>query len=102
MGGSYAYCLGYMEQGQYRGRKTLQRSHFALVADAPSPRRPDRHSDNHGGEGQNVLFEDGHVSFLRSSRSVDRADDIFLNDAGLVGAGVSAEDAVLGPSDARP
>ncbi len=100
MGGSYGYCLGYLERGQYRGRKNLHRPHFALLADAPSP-RPDRLSLHHGGAGQNVLFEDGRVCFVASTKP-NLGDDIFLNDEGHVAAGLSADDAVIGPSDAAP
>ena len=51
---------------------------------APTPQ-----SANHGGSGQNALFEDGHVEFLRTSRPAGRVDDIFANDDNLVAAGVT-------------
>jgi hypothetical protein len=102
MGGSYGYCLGHMRNGRYEGTRNMHRPRFALIADAPTRDRPDHQSANHGGRGQNVLFEDGHLMFLTSSRVCDRSDDIFVNDNGLVAAGVHADDAVIGPSDAPP
>jgi hypothetical protein len=102
MGGSYGYCLGHMHNARYEGTRNMHRTHFALVADAPSRDRANHQSANHGGRGQNVLFEDGHLKFLTSSKLCDQSDDIFVNDDGLVAAGVHADDAVIGPSDAPP
>ena len=102
MGGSYGYCLGHLRNGVYEGTRNRQRPCFALVSDAPSPDRPGHQSRNHGGRGQNVLFEDGHVSFLTCSKPCNLFDDIFVNDNGLVAAGLHEDDAVIGPSDASP
>jgi hypothetical protein len=102
MGGSYGYCLGHLRNGAYEGTRNRQRPSFALVSDAPSPDRPGHQSRNHGGRGQNVLFEDGHVIFLSSSKPCNFSDDIFVNDNGLVAAGLHEDDAVIGPSDASP
>jgi hypothetical protein len=102
MGGSYGYCLGHLRNGAYEGTRNRQRPRFALVSDAPSREQAGHQSPNHGGRGQNVLFEDGHVDFLTSSKPCDLADDIFVNDAGLVAAGLQEDDAVIGPSDASP
>ena len=65
MGGSYGYCIGYVDQGVYQPTRNLGRPGFAIMADAPCEDRPGRQSDNHGGRGQNVLFEDGHVAVPR-------------------------------------
>lgn len=103
MSGSYGYSLGYTDQrGVYHSTRNLGRAQFALAADAPSSDHPEHQSLNHAGRGQNVLFEDGHVRFTTCSRPDGSADDIFLNRYGLVGAGVGADDAVIGPSEARP
>jgi hypothetical protein len=102
MGGSYGYCLGHLRNGAYEGTRNRQRPYFALVSDAPSPDQPDHQSRNHGGRGQNVLFEDGRVNFLTSSKPCNSLDDIFVNDNGLVAAGLHEDDAVIGPSDASP
>ncbi len=101
LGGSYGYSLGYTDQGTYRPTKNLHRATFAVLADAPDLGRPGRQSDNHGGLGQNVWCEDGHVQFVPASRLEDTADDFFENDRGLIAAGAHANDAVVAPSAAR-
>ena len=101
MGGSYGYSLGYLHDGQYQGTRNLHRPRFALAADAPSTKQPHQ-SQNHAGRGQNVLFEDGHVQFLRCSQVLEGGDDIFVNDHRQVAAGLHLNDAVIAPSDARP
>ncbi|MDQ3441563.1 MAG: hypothetical protein M3478_14565 [Planctomycetota bacterium] len=58
-------------------------------------------SNNHGGEGQNVLFGDGHVGFRRSPFAGDNKDNIFTNQLGQVVASPRREweDSVLLPTD---
>jgi hypothetical protein len=102
MGGSYGYCIGYLDNGTFRATKNLQRPGFALMADAPREDRPDHQSDDHGGRGQNVLFEDGHVGFLTSSHPSALADDIFANDNNLVAAGLQRDDSVIASSGVTP
>lgn len=101
MGGSYGYSLGYVVGGVYRGHRNRGRSRFALMADAPDDDSSGR-SLNHGSGGQNVLFEDMHVGFLKSCRLAECDDHIYMNDQGLVGAGIGPDDAVIGRSPARP
>jgi hypothetical protein len=101
MGGSYGYSLGYVHNGQYRDTQNLHRSTFALAADAPTGGLQHQ-SRNHAGRGQNVLFEDGRVQFLRTSQLIEGGDDIFVNDRREVAAGLHVHDAVIGPSEARP
>ena len=104
MGGSYGYNFGYVAGGRYFPTRNLHRANFALMADAPSDHLAERTSANHGGcgFGQNVLCEDGHVGYYLSCRAPGNPDDIFLNDAGLVAAGLHRDDAVVAPSAARP
>lgn len=101
MGGSYGYSLGYMEDGQYHPTRNLGRSQFALMADAPSVSLPGHQSLNHGGRGQNVLFEDGRVLFLTTPKAGE-GDDFFVNDAGVVAPGDHRNDSVIGTSDTVP
>jgi hypothetical protein len=101
MGGSYGYCLGYVERGSVRPTRDSQRQQFALMADAPS-QRPGHQTDNHGGLGQNVLFEDGHVSFLTCSQPSDQLDDIFANDNYQVAPGLHRNDSVIAASGTPP
>ena len=101
MGGSYGYSLGYFDHGAYRPTRNLGRDYFAILADAPS-NRPDHKSDNHGGLGQNVLFEDSHVEFCSTTRPGDGSDDIYTNNANVVAPGLNRDDAVVAPSGTGP
>ncbi len=101
MGGSYGYSLGHVSPDGSKPTRNMQRSNFAIMADKPLA-RPARHASlNHGAPGQNVLFEDGHVQHLITSKSGGR-DDIFVNDKGQVSLGLHRGDAVIAPSDAKP
>ena len=102
MGGSYGYSLGYVEDGRYHPTRNLARPYFALMADVPDATYPGFQSVNHGGRGQNVLYEDGHVRFLTSPRPAPDTDDVFVNDSGLVGAGSRRDDSVIAASSAVP
>ncbi len=101
LGGSYGYNLGYTRDGSYYPTKNLYRDNFAIMSDSPSD-RPDHQSENHGGLGQNVLFENGSVKFLTQSKPEGSNDDIFTNDAGLVAAGLQQNDSVVGASQTAP
>ncbi len=98
LGGSYGYSLGYMDGDRYHHTKNLGRPQFAVMADMPNPERPGSQSDNHGGVGQNVLFEDGHVKFCTSPKPVDVSDHIFTNALGQQAPGSHFNDAVVVPS----
>ncbi len=103
MGGSYGYNLGYLgEDGKYQATTNLHRKNFAIMADAPVPGAAKPYSLNHGGWGQNVLFEDGHVDYLKTCTADGCRDNIFLNDQGRMAAGVHRNDAVIGASAAHP
>lgn len=102
MGGSYGYSLGCIVEGQYQPPRDLRRARQALMADAPSPNAPHRSSLNHGGCGQNVLFEDLHVQYLTTCKAKGCNDHIFTNDEGLARAGLHELDAVIGASDDSP
>jgi hypothetical protein len=107
MGGSYGYTLGYVENGEYQPIRNWQRPRFAIMADTPLATTPANtaaqiRTDNHGGMGQNVLFEDGHVGFMCTRIVEGTADDIYANDQGLVAAGMHADDAVIAHSSAVP
>ncbi|MGH7139499.1 MAG: hypothetical protein ACREHD_27450, partial [Pirellulales bacterium] len=101
MGGSYGYTLGYCDNGRYQGHRNRGRAQFALMADAPGEPTGGR-SGNHEATGQNVLFEDLHVAWLKQCRLSDCGDHIYVNGLGYVGAGIGADDAVIGHSAARP
>jgi hypothetical protein len=101
MAGSYGFNLGYAADGRYFPSKNLHRVRYAVVADTPSTQSP-HHSSNHGGCGQNVLFEDQHVQYLTTCRAHGCRDDIYTNDEGHVRPGLHLHDAVLGPSHVKP
>ena len=104
VGGSYGYNLGVMVDGRYQGVRNQSRPTFALMSDSPHIDSVglQTNSDNHGGGGQNVLFEDGHVKFLRSCRQLGLGDDYFHNEEGDVAAGTHLDDAVIGHSATPP
>jgi prepilin-type processing-associated H-X9-DG protein len=103
---SYAYSLGYLnEEGSYCGPLVpdgQQASDFPLMADGPPLDGGPGNSNNHGGAGQNVLFADGHVRFVKLRTVGFAKDDIYLNKANKVAAGLDPFDSVLGPSAAKP
>ena len=102
MGGSFAYNMGYLDGGKLRPASNEGRNYYAMLADAPSDAHPQRRTVNHGGQGQNVLFEDGHIEFLKSLPSPKLSDDPFYNRDGIVAAGTDRDDSVLGNSGDRP
>lgn len=95
LGGSYGYCLDHVEGGHLEPTHNRSRDYFAIMADAPSLMRPDRQSENHGGQGQNVLYEDLHVKFLTLTHAESSLDDIFENDDHQVGPGLQCDDSVI-------
>ena len=77
-GGSYAYCVGYIDDKGLHPVENRGRSHFAILSDAPSFFLPDRRSAHHGGRGQNVLYEDGRMAFVTDFADQSR-DHPWLN-----------------------
>ncbi len=103
MGGDFAYCLGYqLADRQVVAVRDRGRDHFVLVADAPRLSPAGGNSPNHGGHGQNVLYEGGRVRFLRTRWEVSSGDDFFVNDLGQVEAGLQPSDSVVGASAVPP
>ncbi len=100
-GGSYAYCVGYLENGRLRTVRNQGRATYALLSDAPSFFLPDRRSAHHGGRGQNILYEDGHITFVTDLHQVP-GDHPLRNREGFAEAGVDSSDAVILPSGSRP
>jgi hypothetical protein len=108
MGGDFGFNFGYSKDGEILPPRNSRRANYALLADAPSDWQPGRNSANHAGRGQNVLFEDGQVRFVKLSNELASAasesalDDPYHNRWGKVAAGVDIADAVLGRSNDRP
>ncbi|MGL4512233.1 MAG: anti-sigma factor family protein [Lacipirellulaceae bacterium] len=101
MGGSYAYRLGYFDGPRYVTIKNRHDCRSPLLADAPGESCGADASDNHGGAGQNVLFQDGSVRFVTHAVSPS-GDHYYLNNSGRVAAGESSLDAVLARSEQGP
>ena len=100
MGGDFGYSLGHNENGVYRTASRMGRSHYALLADIPSCKNAQRISNNHGGKGQNTLFEDGHVKFIAGGAIGE--DALFENNMGLVAPGADRFDSVIAPGWVTP
>jgi len=106
MQNGYAYSVGY-RQGDQRVGPRLEddkpSSQMPLLADSspPDPLQGGQ-SLNHSGSGQNVLYCDGHVAFCPSRFVGYNQDDIYLNRANKVAAGIDWSDAVLTSSAVPP
>jgi prepilin-type processing-associated H-X9-DG protein len=101
----YAYSLGYRADDAVVGlrfdpAKPIHR--LPLMADSPPADPQCGNSPSHGGKGQNVLFMDGHVEFCTERNVGVRGDDIFLNKAAKVAAGLDWTDSVLGRCSDTP
>jgi hypothetical protein len=104
MGGSYGYSLGYQQDEELQPPRNSRRASYPLLADAPHDSQPGRLSNNHDRQGQNMLFEDGQVRFIKMNNPAEETalDDPFHNRAGLVAAGLDWNDAVIGRSNDHP
>ena len=100
MAGDYGYSLGYMQDSQHVWPRNLGRAFRIILADSPSSNLEGRRSANHGGDGQNCLFEDGHWRFVTGHASGE--DAIYENEYGIVAPGVDANDNVIGASHLSP
>lgn len=96
MGGHYGYTMGYCENDKYVAPRSMGRTNVVLLADQPSSDLAGRRSANHNGKGQNCLFEDGRVQFVKGHAFA--GDALFENDYGIVAPGSHAWDNVIAPS----
>ena len=102
-GGHYAYTLGVIGDQGYASPRYEARASFAVMADAPlghSSQSGDQAKMrfSHGGEGINVLYEDGAVRFIRAAALDSMPDHPLFNHIGNSEAGVNIDDASLAPS----
>jgi hypothetical protein len=97
LGGSYGYTMGYRDGESYKTPQNQHRKNYALISDAPGP--GGTNSLNHGGSGQNVLYDDDHVWFQNGTQI--GPDDIFHNERGEIGPGAHSNDAVIVHSEER-
>lgn len=105
MAGSYGYLLGYRDGATHRGFRPSDspgRATLPILSDRP-PRADEwtfTSSPNHANSGQNVLFADGHVRWLTDPLLAK--DNLFRDAKGRVGAGLTADDIVIGASETTP
>ncbi|MEL7497228.1 MAG: hypothetical protein AAFN77_06425 [Planctomycetota bacterium] len=100
MGGHYGYSMGHCEDSQYVAPRNGGQTFVVLLADRPSTEQPGRTSLNHRGVGQNCLFADGRVGFVKGHAYGN--DALFENDYGVVAPGSSEFDNVIAPSHLSP
>lgn len=98
--GDYGYSFGYMEGDKYCSPRNMGRAYAVIAADKPSIRNFNAPSDNHGGGGQNCLFEDFSVRYVAGSAIAD--DQIYVNSYNVVGPGISPRDSVIASSHLAP
>jgi len=96
----YAYSLGYRDEAGYHA-PSYQGAGFPLMSDRSPRDQGPGNSFNHGGTGQNVLFQDGSVKFM-TNRSLNFDGDIFRNKQGKIEAGSDSNDTCLGHSAVSP
>lgn len=99
-GGSYAYCLGVVVDGEYQMPQYEGRSTFALLGDGSWA--SDGNRFGHGKRGQNLLFEDGQVLWVTTVGFETLPDHPYRNLRGQLSAGLSVDDSVLGDSAMPP
>jgi len=103
MAGSFAYRIGYVDpQGKYHQVQFVGRSNAPMMADAPSFSIVGFQSANHGGCGQNVLYQDLSVRYVQQCTQTDNEDHLYLNEDDQHAAGRHEHDIVLGRSEIRP
>ena len=107
----YAYALGFRDEaGNLHGSNdivgmnpTISTNQIPVLADAPGvPVLLEVNSPNHAGVGQNILFLDGTIRFQTNRHVGPRRDDIYLNQANKVAAGLGPHDVALGVGTAVP
>jgi hypothetical protein len=103
MAGDYAFSVGYRDpRGKIRQVHFIASRERPMLADAPSALIAGFQSANHGGCGQNVLFQDLSVRYCKQCKCENKLDHWFLNDYGKPAAGCHEDDIVLGGSGVTP
>jgi hypothetical protein len=99
----YAFNVGYRHRsGSVGPLESSLPLAVPVVADQPAHENYTRilsgNSPNHAGRGQNALFSDGSVRWLRTRWVSPSDDDIFLNNQRVPQPGLNEVDSVLLPS----
>lgn len=98
MGGSYAFTLGFAENGVIQDLRRDGSPFRAVLADRAEALFPG-HNSAHAGRGANVLFDDGHYMFVRFDVSHPIDEHLFRNRIGEIAPGLDPDDSVLAPSE---
>jgi hypothetical protein len=98
----YNYRFGYRIGGEYYYARDEHQALSPVLSDASGDEQGFVVSPNHGGTIAQVQFADGNLRSLTTRTLPGLDDDMFQNDQGLVAAGLSRHDTVLGRSDAMP
>jgi prepilin-type processing-associated H-X9-DG protein len=105
----YAYSLGYADDSGIHGLRLVSgdtnNAYLAVLADCPTTlvsAGPSANSANHGGQGQNVLYLDGHARFSTTRKAGVQGDDIYENINHEIAAGKHRWDTVLAGAQASP
>lgn len=93
-GGSYAFSLGVIENGQLVAVRNQSRPTFAILADSPW----DAYGESAHRHGRNILYEDLHIEFVPDLAAADLPDNPYFNRMGRCEAGRDCNDAVVAPS----
>ncbi len=105
VGGDYAYNLGVIEKQCLVAPRYEGRSHFAILSDSPVFQDGRERLTAHDGRGINILYEDGHTSFVGAPSIIytgQVSDHPFRNAHGIHAAGLTPQDACLAPSYFSP
>ncbi len=102
IGGSYAYNLGVMSDGEYRMPRYLSRPEFAIMGDSPVIENNKLVWRSHGLNRCNILYEDGRVVLRVCGPDVEAINHPYMNDKGELKAGCNDNDSSLGPSFFSP
>ena len=106
MNGHGPFLLGFVDGQRLLSPRYESRAYFPVMSDAPlagfSSRGDIGRLTGHGGDGINVLFEDGRVEFIALPTLDAMPDHPLLNNQGRTEAGVNIDDASLAPSWVAP
>lgn len=100
--GVFNYNLGSRRGDEIEAPKMGGRARFPIASDVVLVRDELIGSNSHFGNRVNILFDDGHVEFLKIDHLPEDMQRVFVNNDGLVQAGLDEDDVVLANSVARP
>lgn len=100
--GVFNYNLGSRQGENIEAPKMAGRARFPIASDVVLVNDTLIGSDSHFENRVNILFDDGHVEFLKIEHLPADIQRVFVNNDGLVQAGVDEDDVVLANSIARP